>query len=194
MSRKLNALSLTLLILFLVTTGWSQITSSRDSYQQTGKFGELWGDGIPIAIDAVAMERGRTRYMANCAICHGMEGANFGGPTTITSLMDPRVRAQPDGELFDIITNGRKRMNGFSPSLTDSDRWKIVAYVRALQHRQNLSSGTATTPLSTAMTNEIAAIKQKQPPAPVKSPSDSIQRKTTLKNNKETKASPRPGS
>lgn len=188
MHRKLNALSPAILMLLLVPTGWTQSAPSLDSYPKNGKFGELWGDGIPIAIDAMAMERGRTRYMANCAICHGMAGSNSGGPTGITSLMDPRVRAQPDGELFDIITNGRKKMTGFSPALTDSDRWKVVAYVRALQHRQNQETSL------TAMTNEIAAIKQKQPPVPVKNTTVTNQRKTTLKNNNEPKASPHPGS
>ncbi|PAW76592.1 MAG: hypothetical protein B9S32_14535 [Verrucomicrobia bacterium Tous-C9LFEB] len=189
MHRKFNALSSTILTLLLVATGWAENPSSLDSYQKTGRFGELWGDGIPIHIDAVAMERGRTRYMANCAICHGMEGTSSGGPTDITSLMDPRVRMQPDGELFDIITNGRKKMNGFSPALTDSDRWKVVAFVRTLQHRQNQASGTAPIPLPTAMANEMAAIKQKQPPTPVKNSPASNQRKTTLKNDNETKAS-----
>lgn len=188
MHPRFSSLPSAILSLLLVATGWTQNISPLDSYQKTGRFGELWGDGIPITIDTVAMERGRTRYMANCAICHGMDGANSGGPAGVTSLLDPRVRAQPDGELFDIITNGRKKMNGFSPALTDSDRWKVIAYVRALQHRQKQ------TPTAAAMTNEITAIKQKQPPAPVKSSPVSNQRKTTLKNDNETKASPQPES
>lgn len=161
--------SVGLLSLFLGLVGsggtpcLAQEPSAMDVYKRSGKFGEAWGDGIPIVIDAVAMERGKSRYMAYCAVCHGMNGVSVGG-SAIGNLLDPRTRQLPDGELFHVITNGRNTMNGFGPALTESDRWKIVAYVRALQNSRSEKSGVA----SIAMTKEIEAIKKKQPPAPVK--------------------------
>jgi mono/diheme cytochrome c family protein len=44
-----------------------------------------------------------------------------------------------DGELFDVITHGRRTMPGYRFQIPERDRWAIVAYVRALQRA---TSGT----------------------------------------------------
>lgn len=131
-----------------------------EAYKKTGKFGEAWGEGIPLAMTPAAMERGRSRYVAYCAVCHGADGAFSGGTTNIASLTSPRTRALSDGETFNIISNGRTNMVGFSGALTESDRWKVVAYVRALQRSQ-----TTTPPQSMpeAMAAEVDVLSRKVP-------------------------------
>jgi mono/diheme cytochrome c family protein len=48
-----------------------------------------------------------------------------------------RLRNEPVGYFFDVITNGFGAMNSYSMQLTPRDRWAIVAYVRALQLSRN---------------------------------------------------------
>ena len=38
-----------------------------------------------------------------------------------------------DGEIFNVITNGRRSMPAYSFQMTVEDRWAIIAYVRVLQ-------------------------------------------------------------
>jgi mono/diheme cytochrome c family protein len=55
------------------------------------------------------------------------------GFITIASLLDDRLRAQPDGQIYNTITHGKSTMGAYGPVLVVEDRWAIVAYVRALQ-------------------------------------------------------------
>lgn len=48
-----------------------------------------------------------------------------------------RLRRQPVGHYFDVITNGFGAMAGYASRVPVEDRWAIVAYVRALQLSQN---------------------------------------------------------
>ncbi|MEJ7608349.1 MAG: cytochrome c [Bryobacteraceae bacterium] len=50
-----------------------------------------------------------------------------------TNLHEDRVLAFNDGEIFHVITNGRRSMPSYRFQVTEADRWAIVAYVRALQ-------------------------------------------------------------
>jgi len=46
---------------------------------------------------------------------------------------DERLRQEPVGHFFDVITNGFGAMPDYSAQIAARDRWAIVAYVRALQ-------------------------------------------------------------
>ncbi len=58
---------------------------------------------------------------------------------TPVSLHANSVRRQPDGEIFNTITNGIRKMPAYGPQIPVEDRWAIVLYVRALQRSQNAS-------------------------------------------------------
>ena len=47
-----------------------------------------------------------------------------------------RLREQPVGYLYDVITNGYGRMMDYKEQVSPADRWAIVAYIRALQKSQ----------------------------------------------------------
>jgi mono/diheme cytochrome c family protein len=94
------------------------------------------------------VERGRDRFNIFCAPCHGRTGAGNGmvaqraaaipGAAALapTNLHLDRLRHIPDGQLFGTITNGIRNMPSYGPQVPGSDRWAIVAYVRALQLSQ----------------------------------------------------------
>ena len=54
-----------------------------------------------------------------------------------------KILAYSDGELFDIITNGRGLMAGYRWPIAVPDRWAIVAYVRELQRQRRERAATA---------------------------------------------------
>jgi mono/diheme cytochrome c family protein len=49
---------------------------------------------------------------------------------------DDRLRKMAEGEIFNTITNGKGQMNPYADKLKASDRWAVIAYVRALQRAQ----------------------------------------------------------
>lgn len=110
-------------------------------YLNTGKMGEVWGDGIPLEITPALMQRGQERYNINCAVCHGLSGHGDGitgkyGMVAIATYHDDRMRSMPDGEIYNTITNGKGTMMAYGHQVSLYDRWAIIAYIRALQASQ----------------------------------------------------------
>jgi mono/diheme cytochrome c family protein len=107
----------------------------------------------PMPATMALMERGRERFAIYCIPCHGASGngngivqqraqklipldmvSNWVTPTDVTT---ETVASQPDGQLFDSITNGIRNMPAYGPQITVEDRWAIVLFVRALQRAAN---------------------------------------------------------
>ncbi len=102
-----------------------------------------WVQGIPaeLTVDARFMQRGRERYQIYCAPCHGALGDGNGitklyGMGATPTYHDDRLVKMADGELFNTITHGKNTMMSYGDKLEPSDRWAVVAYVRALQRAQ----------------------------------------------------------
>src|SRR5947208_14561986 len=57
------------------------------------------------------------------------------------SYYDDRLQENrtPASHFFDVITNGWGAMPDYASQIPPEDRWKIVAYIRALQLSQNAS-------------------------------------------------------
>jgi mono/diheme cytochrome c family protein len=104
------------------------------------------------------LARGQERFGIYCAPCHGLTGDGKGmvvckrekatdpcqsrGFAPLPSYEDPRLRQMPDGQIFATISHGVRTMPAYGPQIPITDRWAIVAYVRALQ----MSQMTAATP------------------------------------------------
>ena len=92
----------------------------------------------PLKIDAELLAHGQRRFNTYCSPCHDRTGQGRGvvGQRAIwipTNLQEPRVKDMNDGEIFNVITYGRRSMPSYRFQVVDRDRWAIVAYVRALQ-------------------------------------------------------------
>jgi hypothetical protein len=92
----------------------------------------------PFEITPDFIEWGRQRYQINCWPCHGPLGDGNGitkklGMAVVANLHDPRIVQMPDGEIFNTITHGKNLMLPYGPRVPVTDRWAIIAYVRALQ-------------------------------------------------------------
>jgi mono/diheme cytochrome c family protein len=117
----------------------SGFTNAPD-YYNTGRIGEVYGDGFPanLTVNEAFLHRGQERFDINCAVCHGKTGQGNGivgqyGLAAIANLVDDRVKAMPDGQLYSTVTNGKNTMGAYGPQIAIEDRWAIVAYMRALQ-------------------------------------------------------------
>jgi mono/diheme cytochrome c family protein len=113
-----------------------------------GMVGEKWVERIPVPVSQALMKRGQERFNVFCATCHGLAGNGDGmiakradelaegtwvPPTGLNS--EPVIK-QLDGQLFNTITHGIRKMPAYGPMVPVDDRWAIVFYVRALQRSQ----------------------------------------------------------
>lgn len=114
-----------------------------DAYFYTGKLGSSFGDYMPFPVTRQVLDRGRERYNIYCSPCHSLVGDGNGFiPSRGFSRMPPsyhtpRLQKAPLGYIFDVATNGFGIMPDYRSQIPPDDRWKIVAYVRALQLSQN---------------------------------------------------------
>jgi mono/diheme cytochrome c family protein len=97
---------------------------------------------FPFAIDSAALDRGQQQYDVFCSPCHDRLGGGNGmivrrGFRRAASLHDQRLIDAPVGYFYDVITNGFGAMSDYASQIPVEDRWKIIAYVRALQLSQN---------------------------------------------------------
>ena len=102
-------------------------------------------DVFPVRIDEAALRRGQQRYQIFCSACHGMTGEGDGlivrrGFRRPPSFYDDRLQegTTPASHFFDVITNGWGAMPDYASMIPPEDRWKIIAYLRALQLSRRL--------------------------------------------------------
>jgi mono/diheme cytochrome c family protein len=113
----------------------------EDSAYYRGKVGDAWVTENPVKLDLALLRRGQERYQIFCAPCHGATGMGNGvmteyGLVGVASITDELHRLMPDGDYFNVITNGKGRMMPYAPQVAVRDRWAIVAYIRALMRSQ----------------------------------------------------------
>jgi mono/diheme cytochrome c family protein len=107
---------------------------------------------IPATVDAALLERGRQRYAIYCQPCHDARGDGKGilfqrGNVPTASFHQERLlKNYPDGQIFDVITNGQGLMAGYRWPIPPADRWAIIAYVRDLQRKRTASAAAETAP------------------------------------------------
>src|SRR5258708_37370767 len=115
----------------------------EDSYFYTGRSGSDAGNYMPFPVTKEVLERGRERYNIYCAPCHSRTGDGNGFiPSRGFSRKPPsyhieRLQQAPVGYFYDVMTNGFGIMPDYASQISALDRWKIVAYIRALQLSQN---------------------------------------------------------
>ena len=105
-------------------------------------------DTIPMPMTKTDLDRGQERYNIYCSVCHGMTGygdgivarRGFNKPSP-ASYHQERLQNAPFGHFFDVMTNGWGAMPSYASQVSVEDRWRIAAYVRALQLSQMKQPG-----------------------------------------------------
>jgi mono/diheme cytochrome c family protein len=117
-------------------------TVPRGSVEEDALFVPKDSNAFPLPITQQLLERGQERYNIFCTPCHGIQGDGLGmvamrGMKHPPSYHQDRLRQEPNGYIYDVITNGFGAMYGYSAQIPPRDRWAIIAYVRALQLSRN---------------------------------------------------------
>ncbi len=115
--------------------------NNNDSFH-TGESNGNFLEAIPVPVNLQVLHRGQDRYDIFCSPCHGRIGDGNGmvaqrGLRIPANLHTDRLRSVPPGYLYQVITNGYGAMGEYSYQLSVSDRWAIIAYMRALQLSRN---------------------------------------------------------
>jgi mono/diheme cytochrome c family protein len=103
---------------------------------ETGK--SVQGFPSSVTVDAKLLAKGEERFNIYCKPCHGpagegngtVTGFGFGKPP---SLLADNAKALVNGDIFQIITNGRGKMWPYGYRVKADERWAVIAYMRALQ-------------------------------------------------------------
>ena len=108
-------------------------------------------DYLPIEVKHDDLVRGQQKYNIYCAVCHGAIG-DGGGMIVARGMIRPpsfvrvdrpmtereiNVQRAPIGHYFDVITNGYGAMYSYNDRVGVDDRWRIAAYIKALEVSQD---------------------------------------------------------
>ncbi len=105
----------------------------------TGMDGEMYVGKSPVPLTPALLHQGQMRFNTYCQPGHDKTGSGVGiVPTRVptwqpSNLTEDRLVQAADGDIFNVITNGRRSMPAYRFQITVEDRWAIIAYVRALQ-------------------------------------------------------------
>jgi mono/diheme cytochrome c family protein len=91
----------------------------------------------PVPANANTIALGQKLFVNNCMTCHGPNGKGD-GPGAAALEKKPAdlaacIRAgATDGELFWKISEGRSPMISWKGSLSETQRWELVNYIKSL--------------------------------------------------------------
>ncbi len=91
----------------------------------------------PVKSDEGTLKEGKDLYNQHCKSCHGAKGKGDGPKAekidiSCNDFSTPEYKKKTDGEVYWKTTEGRKPMPSYKEKLSDSERWKITAYMRTL--------------------------------------------------------------
>jgi mono/diheme cytochrome c family protein len=109
-----------------------------------GQAASVGEDGFPFKITKEILDRGESRFNITCLPCHGKLGDGKGmialrGFRHPPTYHQDRLRKAPTSHFYDVMTNGFGAMPSYAEVVTPEDRWKIIAYIRALQKSQSVN-------------------------------------------------------
>ncbi len=127
-----------------------EVKPTPDAPVDPSRFAALF----PFEITKADLRRGQERYTIYCALCHDPVGTGRGKIVERGYLKPPNFHTDDSrgfarygksiplkdvsiGYIFDVITNGYAGMPRYAPQVDAADRWRIIAYLRALQLSQH---------------------------------------------------------
>ena len=108
-------------------------------YEKTDEDRILAGEELsnPVMVSEVSIARGNEAYHVFCVNCHGEKGDGQGFlytsqryPYPPASLVNGKVTALSDGEIYHAITVGFGVMGPHGAMISQEDRWSIINYIR----------------------------------------------------------------
>lgn len=88
------------------------------------------------------VERGKHLFNTYCINCHGPKGDGQGNlftskkyPYPPANLLSDKIRNNPDGEIYHVISVGWGIMGEHGSMIRPDDRWKIALYIKNVLHK-----------------------------------------------------------
>ena len=145
------------------TTAATANSNAPQAGAQAGRTFTGYVTSFPIEINREALDRGEERFNIYCSVCHGRAGDGKGmvalrgfRTAQMPSFHTEDLRKAPPGYFFNVMTEGLGTMPSYASAITPEDRWKVIAYIRALQ----LSQGARVTELPPALQQKINSAAQ----------------------------------
>ncbi len=115
---------------------------------------------LPVPLTQQLLLRGQERFNIYCSPCHGRTGDGQGmvvqrGFKSPPSYHIDRLRNQPIGYFFDVMTNGFGQMSSYASQVPPQDRWAIAAWVRTLQFSRDVPVGMLSDADRAALAKEV---------------------------------------
>jgi mono/diheme cytochrome c family protein len=111
---------------------------------------------FPTPLTAADLEVGHQKFDIFCSVCHGRLGdangmvVQRGFPKPPSFIVHPgmtqrelTLQKAPVGHYYNVMTYGFGAMYSYGDRIHPEDRWKIVAYIKALQLGTQGAAGTA---------------------------------------------------
>jgi len=92
----------------------------------------------PVKPSAASIAQGKKIYGYDCAMCHGADGDGKGDLAAdmkfkLADFRDPAsLKNMTDGEMFNVIKNGKGEMPSEGDRAKTDDIWNLVNYIRSL--------------------------------------------------------------
>ncbi len=123
---------------------WANGASARPIPAFTVAQGDLAREAAakkPPEVTQALLARGKERFEAFCAPCHGLSGYGDGmvvqrGFPHPPSFHIPRLLNAGAQHFYNVQTKGFGVMYSYADRVSEEDRWAIAAYIRALQVSQ----------------------------------------------------------
>src|SRR5438105_4182348 len=111
----------------------------EDNPFNTGMDGKLYVGKNPVKVTEEVLADGEFRFNIYCSPCHDRTGLGRGmvpkraANWQPANLTEDRIVQMADGDIFNVITYGRRTMPPYFEQVRIEERWHIVAYLRVLQ-------------------------------------------------------------
>jgi mono/diheme cytochrome c family protein len=155
----------------------------EDTPFYTGMEGKLYVGKMPVPVTDELLTEGQWRFNTYCSPCHDRTGLGHGMVPTRwpawqpQNLMEDRIVQMADGDIFNVITYGRRTMPPYFVQNRPEERWAIIAYVRVLQRAAH--GNMSDVPAEERASLEYKGPPPAPPPAPGQAPTPSTSPATT---------------
>ncbi|MEI9814198.1 MAG: cytochrome c [Acidobacteriota bacterium] len=130
----------------------------------------MYAGKMPVEVTPELLAEGEWRFNTYCSPCHDRTGLGHGMVAQRATSWQPanltedRLVQAADGDLFNVITYGRRTMPPYGWQNRPAERWAIVAYLRVLQRAQHGTVNDVPEP-------SRASLEFKPGPPPIPQPS-----------------------
>src|SRR5207249_2159728 len=103
---------------------------------------------------------GKSLFHEHCAVCHGTDATGGHGPSLVRANLD---HGDSDFALYLVVRDGVPGTAMVPTGLTAPERWRVIGYLRTLQHRSAADDTSTAAPIDVSAADlDAAGAKQNE--------------------------------